>query len=208
MGDAQDSRQDGKPPLAVLPKRFEDWIVAGGRIIVDEDGGDWEVEIGIPSGRPAKHVPSGSLEIAKDGFGDFLFLSPNELGVLGNRVFVYWHEGPSIEVFAENIEVLIAPPFPAPSTHPPVFFYGSDLPVQLNDEVELRIWYLFKRVGVVTYVPGISEKDKKMEHSGLAWVGIRTNKGEQVSVIVTEANTLEKDIKLIRRGCKDKEAEN
>ncbi len=200
--------RDRKSRAAALPKRFADWLASGGAVIEDDEGGDWEVRIEPPPSLSTKYLPPGSLEIASNGIGDFLFLSANDSGILGERVFVYWHEGPSVEIFAEDISRLIAPPAPIPSPHPPVLYHGSNVPVQLNDEVEFRFWYLFKRVGVVTYVPGTSPKNRDMEHHGLTWVGIRTTQGEYVSeVVFPETSTLRKGIKLIRRGRKGKNAE-
>ena len=187
-------------PLAELPKLLADWIRGGGATIIDKSGGDWEVRLGSPSGRAAGEIPQGALEIARNGMGDFLFLSPDQLGVLGETVFVYWHESSSVEVFDE-IGRLIAPPSEGPSDSGQIFYHGSDAPVRLNDVVELRVCFLLRRVGVVTYVPGVSKKDVDMEHHGLTWVGIRTTRGEQVSeVVFPETSRLKKSVRLIRRG--------
>jgi len=207
MSDTRE--EDKKWRLTGLPKPFADWLASGGAVIEDDEGDDWDVRIKRPSRLTAEYLPPGSLEIAANGVGDFLFLSPDASGFLGEKVSVYWHEGPSVEVLAENIGQLIAPLAPTPSQLPPVLYHGSDLPVRLNDVVEFRFWHLFKRVGVVTYVPGISPKNRDMEHHRLTWVGIRTSQGECISeVVIPETTTLRKGIQLIRRGREDKTAKH
>jgi hypothetical protein len=98
-----------------IPELLRCFIARGGSVFRgDED--DWQVNIDTPLPRYLEGVlPRHALIVANNGCGDLLFLMSTdapgpESGPFANRVFVYWHEGPSIEPFADDLRHLTARP--------------------------------------------------------------------------------------------------
>src|SRR5689334_16405515 len=87
-----------------------------------------------------------------------LNVEPDVLNQFDSKVHVYWHEGPRIEVFAEEIETLVNRPSPAPTKRSPVFYHGGQNTVELGDEVTARFFF-FRRQERIVYVPGKSKKN-------------------------------------------------
>lgn len=190
--------------LALLPEVVRR-LALGARRIIETAHGEWLVEVERPPKGLEGHLPQGAILIANNGFGDFLFLSPSAgaLPRVGPVAYVYWHEGPEIEVLSPDVGLLVSPPeVVSPPAGRPCYLDGS--PVLLGDRVELRVWVrLFRRVrGTVVYVPGISKRRPQLERDGLSWVGIRLDDSGTVigSWVEPKTKLLEKKVRLLERG--------
>lgn len=178
-------------------------LAQGSRRILETEHGQWEVQVCRPPREIERLVPSGAVVLANNGYGDFLFLQPGPESndQLSPTTYVYWHEGPQVEVFSPDLQQLIDLPEKPSSAQA---FYADGTPVMLDDRVELRVWVkLFRKLpGTVVYVPGLSKRWSQMEHGGLAWVGIRMNHGGTVvgSLIDPETKCLQKGVRLLGRG--------
>ena len=87
--------------------------------------------------------------------------------------------------------------------HGPVRYYASDLPVNLGDVVELRVWFKWRRARI-NYVPGISKANGEMEHNGLFWIGITREDGNFAADIVDpDTGCTRKIVRFLSRGSKD-----
>jgi hypothetical protein len=188
--------------LALLPDAARK-LARSSRRMLETEHGQWAVQVCRPPKEVERFVPSGAVVLANNGYGDFLFLQP---GPEPNRqlspvTYVYWHEGPSIEVFSPDLQNLIDFPEKPSSAQA---FYADGLPVMLDDRVELRVWIkLFRKLpGTVVYVPGLSKRRTQMEHGGLTWVGIRMDHGGAVvgSLVDPETGYLQKKVRLLGRG--------
>ena len=181
-----------------LPAVLRAYIQRGGTTYRGDDG-DWEIKVEwAPPPYLTKALPTRSLVIANNGCGDHLFLKPDE-----PRVFVFWHDGQEIEKYLDDITLLTDPPGPAPSQHKPVFYFGTRQPVQPGDRVTVRGFLQFWRhfPGRVSYVPGISNKDRDMEHDGLAWIGIKLDSGPQIGIYVEpQTSSVKKAVRFLNRG--------
>jgi len=196
--------------LTTLPVALQTFVSKGGRIIETEDE-DWEVEIAKPPPYLANSLPAGSVLIAGNGCGDNIFLTPSadDPMQLAARVYVFWHEGPEIAVFAEDISALVASPPSAVTKRPPVFYYDGQTEVQLGDEVSARTFLSFfrRKPGRVVCVPGISKKNRDMEHHGLCWVALTLVNGIRMGTIVNpETSRLQKGIHFVKRSSEPFEA--
>ena len=82
----------------------------------------------------------------------------------------------------------------------PVAYHGGSIPVAIGDHVRTRIYFFFRKEGRVVYVPGISEKHPRLEHSGLRWVGVKCCDGLTFGTIVDPTTgCLEKKVTLVKR---------
>jgi hypothetical protein len=121
------------------------------------------VEVEIPPKYLARSLPAGAVLIGSNGVGDHLFLTPDMTSAFGRKVHAYWHEEvPGIEVFADDLAVLLNPAPPAVTQRSPVLYSDGQTPVQLGDEVSARSFFV-RRPARVIYVPGISKKNREME---------------------------------------------
>ncbi len=198
------------PAIEGIPETLRRFIERGGTVFRCDDG-DRHVEIEHPP--PAymrKYLPPDVMLIAHNGCGDNLFLTRREAdhepaGSFGGRVYVYWHEGPEIETFSEDLSLLTDPPRPQPTDHPDIFYADGATHVMLGDHISARD-LLFRKEGRVVYVPGISKKNRELEHDGLAWIGIRF-KGGSISgaVIDPETSCLKKSVRFLGRSDSDVE---
>ena len=196
--------------IEALPESLREFIAAGKTLFRCEDG-DWEAAIEYPV--PAylqKHLASNSVIIANNGCGDFLFLTGAEAkehgaSSYGTKVLVYWHEGPEIETFADDLASLTNPPEPIPSDHGPVYYSDGATQVLIGDHVYARD-ILFRYEARVVYVPGVSKRNRELEHGGLAWVGIRFESGSMTGVLVEpETFCLKKSVKFLSRATSEVE---
>lgn len=81
-----------------------------------------------------------------------------------------------------------------------VRYFGGQTEVRLGDRVESSLFWILKRRGKVTYVPGISPKQDDFEHHGLRWVGILTDQGTLFGTLVDpQSNTLLRRVKFLHR---------
>jgi hypothetical protein len=158
--------------LDLLPGAARE-LALEGRILETEQG-EWQPDVGWPPEEVGLLLPPGAIILANNGDGDFLFLQPaGAAGVISSVVYVFWHEGPEVAIFAPDISVL-ANSLETPSgARQPLYADGS--PVSPGDHVQLRVWVrLFRKVaGTVVYVPGISKRRPQLERDGLSWVGVR-----------------------------------
>ena len=172
-----------------IPASLRRFLDSGGTKYRGDDG-DWEIK--VESEVPAhlvKSITPEALVIGNNGCGDYLYLIPEpDSPAFAHTVFVFWHDEGRIERYLLDIDTLAAPPEPAPSPRPPVRYFGGETPVQVGDHVTVRgvvqFWRRFP--GRVSYVPGISKKNRNLEHGGLAWVGIKLDKGHTVGIFVEE----------------------
>jgi hypothetical protein len=188
-----------------IPEPLRGFIARGGSVFRgDED--DWEVSIETPVPRYLEGVlPRHALIIANNGCGDLLFLEGTESKYFGDRVFVYWHEGATIEPFADHLRDLTDPSDPVPSSHGPVFYADSKTPVMIGDHVSARDM-LFRKQGRVVYVPGVSRKNRELEHGGLTWVAIRFQGGGITGTLVDpDSGCLRKSIRFLSRAMSEVE---
>jgi len=174
-------------------------FIASGQAVIDGGDGPWELRLRPPDF--SHPLTEGALLIAKNPCGDCLFLRPDPMvaNQFAPQVLVCWHEGPEVEVYAEDLETLLFPPPATPSQRPPVL-YSDGTPVMLGDQVIVRGWFR-TRPGSVNYIPGISPKDSEMEHHGLCWVGIQPDRGAHLGLVVDpETSRLIDGVRFIARG--------
>jgi len=87
--------------------------------------------------------------------------------------------------------------------HGPVKYYASNVPVNLGDIVELRVWFKWRRARI-NYVPGISKPHSEMEHNALFWIGIVREDGRFVADIVDpDTGCTRKIVRFLSRGTMD-----
>jgi hypothetical protein len=189
----------------VLPESLKEFIASGKKTFRCDDG-DWKVAIEHPTPTyTKKHLPTNSLIIANNECGDILFLKSvhaqdNDISIYGTKVYVYWHEGPGIEIFAEDLSSLTNPADPIPSDQGPVYYSDGATQILVGDHVNARN-ILFRHEGRVVYVPGISKRNRELEHGGLAWVGIRFESGSLTGTLVDpETFCLKKSVKFLSRA--------
>ncbi|MEW6347653.1 MAG: hypothetical protein AB1646_01205 [Thermodesulfobacteriota bacterium] len=189
----------------VLPTSLRRFLEQGNSKFRCDDG-DWDVEVEWPLPRFLRDVlPERAVVIGHNGAGDYLFITEEEptghdRQMPGPRVFVYWHEGPDIARFSDDLSALTNPPEPVPSQHPPVFYADGTTRVLIGDQVSARDLFL-RREGRVVYVPGISRRNRDLEHGGLAWVAIRFHKGTMTGIIVDpDSGRLKKSVTFLGRG--------
>jgi hypothetical protein len=204
MSSPQSSKSPPSELLAVLPESLRKFISAGKKEI-EADDGDWTVEVEMPPSYVAKSLPSGAVLIAANGLGDHLFLTPETTNsaAFSRKVHAYWHEeGPGIDVFAEDLDLLLNPPPPAVTQRPAVLYSDGQTPVQLGDEVTARDFFIRRQARVI-YVPGISKKNRDMEHHGLCWVSLKFAKGVRIGTLVDpKTSRLSKSVRFVKR-CSD-----
>ena len=179
-----------------IPDALRAFMEQGHQVFQCEDG-DWRINIRKPDS--SKPVPEGAIIIAENGVGDVLFLKAADDGKKSyhDTVHAYWHEGPHYEVFANSINELI---HPKPKAYKTALYFHGNTEVHVGDRVCVRGLFR-RRMGTVTYVPGISPKDPEMEHHSLTWVGIRVEGGNVFSTIVDpESFRLKKNIAFVARG--------
>jgi len=180
-----------------LPAELASFIEQGKSTFRCDDG-DWDVRVE----EPVKGIPEGSVVIANNGCGDFLFLAKLQADpqTLSRSVHVFWHDENRTEPFADDIAMLTDPPPAAPSGMRPVHYHGGDVAVRLGDEVSARS-IIFRKEGRVVYVPGVSKKNRSMEHGGLCWVGIKFSDGTLTGTIVDpDTFQLKKGVRFIKRS--------
>jgi hypothetical protein len=185
-----------------LPGPLKDFM-KNGRAVFRGDDGDWDVKIESIADTPYKNdIPAAALIIANNGCGDCLFmrkLKPDSTAY-EPEVYVYWHEEHRHEIYSENINNLTNPEPAKPSKHIPIFYCGGTIEVQLGDEVSTRV-FLFRKNGRITYLPGVSKKNRNMENGGLSWVGIKCQRGPFIGTIVDpETFQLKKKIRFLQRS--------
>ena len=189
-----------RPTDVTLPAPLSAFIQRGNDTFQCDDG-DWKLEIKAAKAGFSKEIPTGALIIAKNGLGDVLFLKPSGEAstVFGDTVYVFWHEEQLCEVFSANIRDLARlEPLPA-SRYTPVFYADGKIEVRIGDKVSIRS-FLVRRIGTVSYVPGVSPKKAEMEHHGLSWVGITLDHGSYVStVVIPETRFLKASVKFLAR---------
>lgn len=184
-----------------LPAALQQFIRRGGTVLQTDDD-DWEVEVETPPSYLAERLPPGAVVIAGNGLGDHLFLVPvpGQPDALSPELHVFWHEGAIVEPLKHALAELTDPPPPTPSNVPPVLYANGVTRVLLGDEVMDKFLF-FKRRGRVTYVPGISRKHRELEHGGLTWVGITTQKGRFIGRIVDpDTSRLQRGVHFIGRS--------
>ncbi len=188
---------------SILPESLQQFLTNGKTLIAtDED--DWTVSIKTPPSYLRKALPAGSVLIAKNGCGDHLFLAPCEArpSVLDPKVYVWWHEGARIDVFAGAFKNLAHSSPPTITSRSPVLYHDGKTVVELGDEVTARCFFV-RRVGRVVYVPGISKKNRDMEHHGLGWVCITFVNGSRIGTVVDpKTSCLQKHVRFLRRSTK------
>ncbi len=177
-----------------LERRLGPLVEKRPRYLEGPDGERWQLEI-EPDLRVVG-LPAGALVFANNGVGDHLFLSSDR-----DPVMLFRHEGPEIEPYLDAVEELLPDRWRPPSDHPPVKYSGSEETVQPGDQVEVRLYFFFKRRGRIFYVPGISPRKPHMERNAMAWVGIRLEDGSTVGTVVLQDRCeLQKTVTLIARG--------
>lgn len=89
------------------------------------------------------------------------------------------------------------------TTASPIVYSDGMTTVQIGDVVSCRAWlWLFrKKIGRVTYVPGISKLNRGMEHGGMRWVGTRFEDGTVIGTPVDpETGVLKKSVQFLQRA--------
>ena len=161
--------------------------------------GDWEIDIYENNIEP--NIPLRSIVFANNGCGDLLYvkdLTEKNLSTL--TVYVFRHEENVSEKYIGNIDLLLNPRPPKASEWGTIYYYGGDVKVELGDEVSARD-LLFRKVGRVSYLPGISKKHRDFEHNELAWIGISFPAGSiSGAYIDPENNWVKKSVKFLKRS--------
>ena len=187
-----------------LPESLKRVIENGGTVFRGDDA-DWDIRVESVSDTPFKNdFPSDALIIANNGCGDCLFIrktTPDAMSY-APEVYVYWHEERCYEKHSDDIENLTHPEPVNPSKHKAIFYFGGKIEVKLGDEVSARD-ILFRRNGRIVYVPGVSNKNRNMEHGGLSWVGIKFERGTfGGSVVDPGTSQLKKSVRFLQRSSK------
>jgi hypothetical protein len=187
--------------ISNLPEELQSFLAASKRTLRCDDG-DWQIDI-----KPAEEshlrqvLPQGSVIIANNGCGDYLYLKIKSNGEISPQVNVFWHEEQRSELFSEHVKNLTQPPPSIPSKCSAVLYHDSSTPVEIGDEVSARDLIIFRREGRVYYVPGISKKNRSMEFNGLCWVGIRFHKGTTTGVLVDPKTfRLGRSVRFLKRS--------
>jgi hypothetical protein len=188
-------------PEPRLPEALNAFLARGGKRFECDDG-DWSIEIKPAEKDPSKNVPHEALIIAGNGLGDVLFLKPlrSNSATLGETVYVFWHEEQRVAVFSNDVSQLTGLLPPEASPFRPVFYHDRSTEVRVGDKVSMRGW--FRRInGSVDYVPGISAKERGLEHNGLSWVRILTERNTTVITVVDpKSHRLKRKIKFVKRA--------
>lgn len=187
--------------LAALPEVLRTFVSRGGTTLQTEND-DWEIGIRRPAPYLTKALPEGAVLIGDNGVGDHLFLVPaqEDAARLDGKVQIYWHEGPEITLLTEDIDTLVNPPAPTPTTRAPVLYHEGQTAVQLGDHVTARSFFR-RKPGRVVYLPGVSAKNRDMEHHGLSWVGIDLENGLRLAtVVIPETSRLKKSVVFVSRS--------
>src|SRR5262249_49092865 len=118
----------------------------------------------------------------------------------------FFHEGPEIELVADPLDVLLGLKERLPSNDPyPKAIYDTGEPVQLGDQVQVKVWAEFWKGwqdGQVEYVPGVSKRKPRHEFNGLKWVAIRVRHGEICPLVDPKTGKLRK-VRFVSRGPSD-----
>ena len=180
-----------------LQKLFSKHLNSG--LCIKTDEGGWEID--IYENIIETNIPSGAIVLASNGCNDLLYIqNPNDKNLLNSTVYVFWHEEKVSEKFIENIDILLNPPQPKASEWGTIYYYGGEVKVELGDEVSARE-LLFRKVGRVSYLPGISKKHRDFEHHGLAWIGISFPTGSiRGAYIDPEKNWVKKGVRFQKRS--------
>jgi len=186
--------------LSRLPGALRQYLSGGARKVTVADH-DWTITVEAPTGGLAASLPPGAVLIAANGLGDHLFLAPSGASKqLEFVVRIYWHEGPEIDVVADDLRAILFPGSPVPTERPPVMYHDGVTPVCVGDEVCVRGW--FRRLqGRVDYVPGQSPKDNEMEFNGLSWVGIKVvGHAHRGHLVDPRTARLDRRVEFVRRA--------
>lgn len=144
-----------------LPEPFQKAIDAGVDLFMGEDC-EWKLEVEGRDEYIEKYAGGEICVIANNGFGDYLFLKRDpDSGRLLPDLYEFQHEGPVIEVVADDPYLLLGLQSRPPSGgEPPRYATGET--VKLGDRVEFKSFFRRKR-GEVIYVPGVSPCDLTFE---------------------------------------------
>jgi hypothetical protein len=83
--------------------------------------------------------------------------------------------------------------------HSKIYYHGGEIEVMLGDEVSAKD-FLFRKLGRIVYIPGLSPINREFEHNGMAWVGIRFAGGAVGGTFVyPEKLWLKKSVRFLRR---------
>jgi hypothetical protein len=189
------------PNGLALPESLAKFINNGGETIEAEDG-DWHLTIEPPPEELKHFFPEHALVFAGNEAGDFLFIRRSTSGrqAYGQEVYVYWHDEKRWEVYSEQLPTLLRQIEPAVSVRKKIYYHGGQTEVKLGDEVSARDLILRKN-GRVAYVPGVSKRNRELERSGMAWIGIRFSKGTIGGAWVEpETSWVKKSVRFIRRS--------
>ncbi len=184
-----------------LPEMLEKFINDGGNIIKSDDG-DWRLTIEPPPEELKTLFPEDALVFAANEAGDFLFIRRSASGqqAYGEEVSVFWHDEKRCEVYSEQLPALLQQIEPAASSREKIYYHGGQTEVKLGDEVSARDLILRKN-GRVAYVPGVSKRNRELERSGMAWIGIRFSKDIIGGAWVEpETSWVKKSVRFIRRS--------
>jgi hypothetical protein len=180
-----------------LQKLLSKHIKSG--LCIKTDKEDWEID--IYESNEETNIPSGAIVFARNGCGDFLYIQDfNDKNLLDLTVYVFRHEEKVSEKFIENIDLFLNPPPPKASEWETIFYYGGEVKVELGDEVSARD-LLFRKVGRVSYLPGVSKRHRDFEHGGLAWIGITFQTGSIGGAYIDpDNNWVKKSVKFLKRS--------
>ncbi len=180
-----------------LQKILSKHIKSGLCIKTDEE--DWEID--IYKNDKETNIPSGAIIFANNGYGDSLYIRDLTVNTLSDlNIYVFWHEEQVCEKFIDNICLLINPPPPKPSEFGAIFYYGGKVKVGLGDEVLARD-LIFRKIGRVSYLPGVSKKHREFEHGGIAWIGITFSSGSITGVYIDPNNKwVKKSVKFLKHS--------
>ena len=79
-------------------------------------------------------------------------------------------------------------------------YFESEIEVQLGDQIQTRLWYVFRRRGRVGYLPGASPYNSEFDHHGLKWVGVVSQGGAVFGEVVEpQTGFLPRWVKFIQR---------
>ena len=182
---------------AAIPAELQSFLASGKRKFRCDDG-DWEVGVRLPADSPLKGaLPPDSLIIANNGCGDHLFVRSSDKS---GSVYVFWHEEQRHDTFSRTLGELTNPPPASPSPFKPICYSAGQTQVQVGDKVSARD-LLLRRDGRIVYLPGVSKKNRQMEHHGLCWVGVKFDRGTFSATIVDPKTfKLKKCIRFLGRS--------
>ena len=185
-----------------IPEPIERGLQVNNQFFWGPDGAEWKLQLEHDGQFIEKVVSVPVLVFANNGYGDYLFLRKGQTEGFDETVFQFFHEGPTIETIADDLETVLGLKQRPPSSDTyPAAHYESGEPVLLGDRVRYRFLLFFWKGwidGVVIYVPGISSQKPKLERDGLKWIEIE-GRAETIASLIDHQTGIVRKVRFVGR---------